>query len=100
MPRIPRLLVRGEEAVYHVISRTALQGFVIEDEDKEYLLGLMKWLSRVFFVEVYGFSIMGNHFHMLVKMMPGDRFSDEEVVKEKVPTSVHIKRNFHVVPRS
>ena len=80
MPRIPRLIVRGEEAVYHVISRTALDGFVIEDEDKEYLLGLIKWLSSVFFVEILGFCIMGNHFHLLVKVFPGERFSDEDVM--------------------
>ncbi|OCC15465.1 transposase [Dissulfuribacter thermophilus] len=81
MPRIPRLLVQGEEAVYHVISRTALEGFVLAPEEKQYLLFLMQWLSRVFFVEVYGFCIMDNHFHMLVKIRPQDHYSDEDVLK-------------------
>ncbi|OCC14440.1 transposase [Dissulfuribacter thermophilus] len=81
MPRIPRLLVQGEEAVYHVISRTALEGFVLEPEEKQYLLFLMQWLSRVFFVEVYGFCIMDNHFHMLLKIRPQDHYSDEDVLK-------------------
>jgi putative transposase len=34
-------------------------------------------------VTVYGFSLMGNHFHLLVKMIPEDRFSDE-AVKERL----------------
>ena len=42
MPRIARLIVNGEPAVYHVISRTALDGFVLGDVEKEYLLELIK----------------------------------------------------------
>ncbi len=80
MPRIPRLLVTGEEAYYHVISRTALEGMVLQDTDKEVLLNLLKWLAKVYFVEIYGFCIMGNHFHLVVKMLPQSHFSDDEVI--------------------
>ena len=31
MPRIARLIVKGEPAVYHVLSRAALDGFVLGD---------------------------------------------------------------------
>ena len=64
MARIPRLLVKGEDTVYHIISRTALPGYVLGDVEKDYLLGLIKNLSSLFFVEVFGFCIMGNHFHL------------------------------------
>ena len=79
MPRIARLKMEGEPAVYHVMSRTALDGFVLEDVEKDYLLKLIKKLSRVYFSEVVGFSVMGNHFHLLVRMHPGDGYDDEEV---------------------
>ena len=49
MARIPRLTVEGEPAVYHVISRTALDGFVLGDVEKEYLLSLIQTLSAVYF---------------------------------------------------
>ena len=52
MPRIARLVVKGEPAVYHVVSRTALDGFVLVDIEKEYLLNLIKRLSLVHFTEV------------------------------------------------
>ena len=79
MPRIARMIVKGEPAVYHVMSRTVLDGFVIGDIEKEYLLKLIKHLSFVYFTEVIGFCLMGNHFHILVKMIPGKAYSDEDV---------------------
>ena len=36
MARIPRLLVKGEDTIYHVISRTALPGYVLGDSEKDY----------------------------------------------------------------
>ncbi|AEH43926.1 hypothetical protein Thein_0041 [Thermodesulfatator indicus DSM 15286] len=80
MPRIPRFFMNDPRAAYHVISRTALPGHdVLGDDEKEHLLHLISWLSQVYFVEVYGFAIMGNHFHLLCRMLPEDQFSDEEV---------------------
>ncbi|WP_457756050.1 transposase [Thermodesulfatator indicus] len=80
MPRIPRFFIDDPRAAYHVISRTALPGHdVLGDEEKDHLLNLIRWLSQVYFVEVYGFAIMGNHFHLLCRMLPEDQFSDAEV---------------------
>jgi putative transposase len=79
MVRIARLKVKGEPAVYHVISRTTLQGFVLGDVAKDHLLALMKRLSEFYFAEVLGFSILGNHFHLLVRMHPESSYSEEDV---------------------
>ena len=35
MPRIARLVVKEEKTVYHVMSRTALAGYVLEDVEKD-----------------------------------------------------------------
>ena len=79
MPRIARLVVEGEPAVYHVVSRSALDGFVLGDVEKEYLLELIKKLSAVYFAEVLGFCVMGSHFHLLVRMHPGEEYDDKEI---------------------
>jgi REP element-mobilizing transposase RayT len=79
MPRIARMILKGEPAVYHVISRTALDGFVLGDVEKDYLLKLIRRLSSVYFAEVLGFSLMGNHFHLLVRMHPGAEYDDEQI---------------------
>jgi putative transposase len=79
MPRIARLKVKGERAVYHVISRATLDGFVLGDVEKDHLLELVKRLNRFYLSEVLGFSIMGNHFHLLVRMHPKTSYSDEQI---------------------
>ena len=81
MPRIARFLREHEKAVYHVISGTALDGLPFKDTDKEYLVELIKKWSRIFFVDVLGFAIMGNHFHLVVRMYPESEVSDDEVRK-------------------
>jgi len=81
MPRIARMIIKGEPAVYHVMSRTALDGYVIGDVEKDYLFKLIKRLSSIYFTEVIGFCLMGNHFHLLVRMHPGEDYSDEEIKK-------------------
>ena len=79
MPRIARMVLKDEPAVYHVLSRTALDGFVLGDVEKDYLLKLIRRLSSVYFAEVLGFCLMGNHFHLLVRMHPGEEYDDEEI---------------------
>jgi len=79
MPRIARLILKEEEAVYHVISRTALDGYVLGDVEKDFLLKHIKRLAKVYFAEVLGFCIMGNHFHLLVRMETGRDKSHEEI---------------------
>jgi REP element-mobilizing transposase RayT len=79
MARIARLKMEGEPAVYHVISRTTLEGFVLGDVEKDHLLGVIKRMSVFYFGEVLGFCIMGNHFHLVVRMHPESNYSKEEV---------------------
>jgi REP element-mobilizing transposase RayT len=64
-------------SVYHVISRTALPGFPLEVAEKNYLLAQIQTLSRFYFVDILGFCIMSNHFHLVVRMHPADHLSDE-----------------------
>ena len=40
MPRTPRMVIEDETAVYHVISRTALDGFPLKDVEKDFMLDL------------------------------------------------------------
>ncbi len=54
MPRIARLIVKGEPAVSHVVTRTALNGFVLGDVEKDFLLDHIRRLSSIYFAEVLG----------------------------------------------
>jgi putative transposase len=81
MPRTARMVIPDEQAVYHVMSRTALDKYPIGSVEKDYLLELIKKFSRLYFTEILGFCIMGNHAHLLVKMVPDTGFSDADIEK-------------------
>jgi REP element-mobilizing transposase RayT len=61
------------------MSRTALDGFPLKDVEKDYLVKLIRDLGKLYFAEIMGYCIMGNHFHALIKMLPESDFSDEEI---------------------
>ena len=81
MPRVPRLVISdpGQKSIYHVISRTALDGLPFKKVEKDELVRVIMRFSAIYFVKVFGYAIMGNHFHLLVEVSPGTLLSDEEV---------------------
>jgi len=64
---------------YHLISRTVLKSFLLDDESREMFLRILRMLTRVYFVKVVTFSLMSNHFHLIVRMLPSNEISDEEL---------------------
>jgi len=93
MPRTRRLVNGGEKTAYHVMSRTALNGFPFGDVEKDELVKIIKKFSNLFFVEVFGFCIMGNHFHLLIQMFPEHNYKDEEIRKR---CKAHYGEDFEV----
>jgi len=49
MPRTKRLIIGDETAVYHVMSRTALDGFPLGDIEKDFMLDLIRRQSALEF---------------------------------------------------
>jgi REP element-mobilizing transposase RayT len=43
------------------------------------MVKVIKQFSTLYLTEVYGFCVMGNHFHLLVKMNPDKYYNDEEI---------------------
>jgi REP element-mobilizing transposase RayT len=58
-----------------------LDGFPLGDVEKDFMLDLIRRYSTLYFVEILGFCLMGNHFHILVKMFPEHKFTDEDIQK-------------------
>jgi REP element-mobilizing transposase RayT len=78
------MVKNDETTAYHVMSRTALDGFPLGDIEKDFMIDLIKRYSGLYFVEILGVCIMGNHFHLLLKMLPEYKFTDEEIDKRFV----------------
>jgi len=81
MPRSARLTDSENPTIYHVMSRTALDGLPMGGEEKDYLLHLIQAFSSLYFAEILGFTILDNHFHIAVKMHPSDYVTDAELME-------------------
>ena len=84
MPRTQRMIIDDQSTVYHVMSRTALDGFPLGDIEKDYMLDLIRRYAALYLVEILGFCLMGNHFHILVRVIPEHNFNDEDILKRYV----------------
>src|SRR5690242_9738072 len=77
--RTPRLKLAGRPAVYHCISRTTGGEFLLDQEAKERFRKIM-WSAAAFCgVELLTYSILSNHFHLLVRVPVATELTDEEL---------------------
>jgi len=74
-------MITGEPTAYHIMSRTALEGYPMDDMDKDFFVEQVVKLSKLYFVEVLSFCCMCNHFNLLVRMRPDTGCSDSELKK-------------------
>lgn len=79
MSRIARMLRPERPTVYHVISRSALPGFPLTDTDKDHLVFLLHKFSKLFFVDLLGFCMMGNHVHLALRVHPASSVDDGQI---------------------
>lgn len=78
--RLTRLIYSDpQEGYYHITSRIAFKLFVLNEDEKEHFVKLLRWLSQVYFVRVATYSIMTNHFHIILQMIPPTEISDAEI---------------------
>ena len=49
MARIPRIMITGEPTAYHIMSRTALESYPMDDVDKDFFVEQIMKLSKLFF---------------------------------------------------
>jgi len=75
------MIIHDEKSVYHVISRTALDGFPFGVVEKEKFVTILKHFAQIYFTEILGYAVLGNHVHILVKMLPERNFSNGEIEK-------------------
>jgi putative transposase len=74
MPRLPRSVADG--LVYHALNRGNNRGAVFEDDDDRwaFLQALAKTQRRYPF-ELFGYCLMTNHFHLLLRPSAGQSIS-------------------------
>ena len=75
------MLVADQPAVYHVMSRACLDGLPFGPKEKDHLLAVIKRFAAIYFCDVLGFCLMGNHFHLLLRMQPETLIPDKAVAE-------------------
>ena len=80
--RMPRLKGSPEQsAVYHCISRVVGGQFLLDDLGKEQLSQLLLKLAAFCGIEVITYCMMGNHFHLLIRVPIRRDLSDAELLQ-------------------
>ena len=66
MPRLSR--IKSKTGIYHVMLKGINQQLVFEDdEDNEKFLDILRLCKEISGFELYGYCLMGNHIHLLIK---------------------------------
>ncbi len=83
--RQTRIKVEGESSVYHCMTRIVGGDFFLEGEREKEVLRKQIWKVAAFCgVEVLTYSIMSNHFHVLVRTphrSEVEELSDKEIIR-------------------
>ena len=75
--------IRGEgRCFYHCISRVIERRFIFGDEEKEFFVDIMRKLEDFLGVRVVTYSLMSNHFHILLE--EPDKESKPSLTKESL----------------
>ncbi|MDH7502549.1 MAG: transposase, partial [Verrucomicrobiota bacterium] len=78
--RLPRIKLQGKSVVYHCMSRIVGKEHLLDELCRYKLVGLIKRLCRFCGIELLGWCVMSNHFHMLVRVPAEQNPSDEELI--------------------
>jgi REP element-mobilizing transposase RayT len=69
------------EACYHCVTRTVNKEFLFDDTAKEVLRRQVRQVADYCGVEVLTYTLMANHFHVLVRVPRQEPVSDEELLR-------------------
>lgn len=74
--------VKEHETVHHLISRIAHRVYFLKDDERKDFLEIVRRSALFSGVQLLGWCVMGNHFHLLV-FLPTPRFVDEQEVIDR-----------------
>ncbi|WP_126981225.1 transposase [Acetobacterium bakii] len=61
-------MIEYSGGIYHLIQRGNNREFIFEHkEDKAFYLELVRECQKIMGFECYGYVVMGNHYHMIIK---------------------------------
>jgi putative transposase len=74
---------KGEDALFHVVSRVCGQSFLLTDVEKEGFRDLLRRVAGFCGVEVITFALLDNHFHLLIEVPGAVGELDDEALLQR-----------------
>lgn len=62
------IIMRDREQYFHIVSRVVDRRCIFGDEERGYFLRVMRQMEGFSGLQVLSYSLMGNHFHILVRV--------------------------------
>jgi putative transposase len=98
--RQPRLKAPAHHptAFYHCVSRVVNRDFVLQKDEREMFVGLMRMYEKLCQVRVVTFCVLSNHFHLLVEVprkpavMPNEQAVLRIIAGSLGKTTAHLVR--------
>lgn len=90
-----RILMLDQPTVYHVISRTAYQSFLFDEDAKDVFVRMLFHQAAFAGIEILGYCVMSNHIHLMVHVLPINSLPDKTLLEryksyygeDKIPQS-------------
>lgn len=80
--RRPRHYIKGPETrFYHALSRVVDRQLLFGDPEKEFFRNTLRKIEAFSGVHVLDYSIMGNHFHLILEVPPRQSIDDKELIR-------------------
>lgn len=80
MAQKPRIKAPGHAAAYHVITRINSRDFRLNTYMRRRFVKTLKKLRNLFYVKYAGFSILSNHYHLLLNMADPEDIDPKEAI--------------------
>jgi len=84
MPRARKHLLSpaaGGVGFYHCLSRVVDRNFVFQDREREMFRKIMRQVEAFSGVRVITWTILSNHFHLLLEVPRAERLDDDEILE-------------------
>jgi len=82
--RKKRVVIKNQPTFYHVVSRIVGRQFLIDAEGKEFLVKLFEEMEAFSGCKVHAYTVLDNHFHILLEVPMPEDLDDEALFKRMV----------------
>lgn len=81
MARHPRIKIPGHAAGYHIVSRVRGRQHLLDEHLKQHFIKLLHTLKTLYYVNIISYSILDNHYHLLVNFRDPEDIQPSEAIK-------------------